>query len=524
MTSKTNLEQLPAGASSQSWWMRVGLALLVGLILFVSFYNLTEYPTTWFDEGSHLHVPKTLVKFGVYADYSSEGFRYYGPTMGVGPTVILPLTAVFRLFGIGLLQARLVMALYLVATLFAFYRLAKLLGSPQMAVVATLLLVVTPGVALLEYGRQVLGEVPGFFFLLVALGLWLSSWQESGWPRLIIVGLLLGLAITTKSQYLLVVVPSLGLMWFLNLLYYRLTPQRLFLVPGIVAVGCAALWQAILVLYLGPSTALENFAILRQASAGAAFVFSTDLMRRSVGELLSAKVYLGALIPVLVYGFWLSLPRHRHSQRWSVVYILIVVNLLWYIAASISWIRYAFLGLALMSLLVAQFFDDLTDHFRLATLARLLPFATQKVPSAQDLIRGSAVIWLACMLMLPALQVARHILMPDFNAPRAMATYLDEHISKTALIETWEPEMGFLTDHNYHFPPAELLDKAVGYIWRNGSPPAVDYNLATGELPDYVLVGGFSRWVNLYPTELLSSRYEIVTQIDEYELFMIRQP
>src|SRR5512147_2165973 len=106
---------------------RKGLLWGGGLLVvyFLVFHNLTRFPIPWFDEGSHLHVPKTLVKFGVYADISSEGFRYYGPTIGVGPTVMLPIAAMFKLFGVGLLQARIVMALYLLAAIFTFYRLVE---------------------------------------------------------------------------------------------------------------------------------------------------------------------------------------------------------------------------------------------------------------------------------------------------------------------------------------------------------------------------------------------------------------
>lgn len=109
---------------------RTALFWLAGILLvyFLVFHNLTRFPAPWFDSGSHLHVPKTLVKYGVYADISSEGFRYYGPTIGVGPTVMLPIAAAFKLFGIGLLQARLVMALYLLAAIYAFYRLVEHLG------------------------------------------------------------------------------------------------------------------------------------------------------------------------------------------------------------------------------------------------------------------------------------------------------------------------------------------------------------------------------------------------------------
>ena len=71
-----------------SWLTIAAVVLVVSLVLI----NLTEYPTPWYDEGSHLHVPKTLILYGQYADYSSEGFRYYGPTIGVGPGFALAST------------------------------------------------------------------------------------------------------------------------------------------------------------------------------------------------------------------------------------------------------------------------------------------------------------------------------------------------------------------------------------------------------------------------------------------------
>ena len=504
------------------WFVLAGAAVLVLAAAFFAFYNLGSYPTTWFDEGSHLHVPKTLVKFGVYADWSSEGFRYYGPTIGVGPTVMLPIAAAFRLFGIGLLQARLVMAVYLLAAIAAYFLLARRMGTWRMAVAATALLVATPGIALIEYGRQVLGEVPGLFFLVLALALWLATWERSGWRRLSLVGLLLGLAIITKSQYLLIVAPSLGVLWLLNLVYYGSAPQRVFIVPGIIAGVCAVGWQAYLVLYLGPATASENFALLRQASAGAAFVFSIDLMRRSLSELASWRVYLGVLAPALIYGALLALPRNREGQRWSVLTVLILINLVWYVTASIGWLRYAFLGLSLTGVLAARFFADLTDDFSLSGRALLSSVTTRQMPPARQLLAWAAALWLVGMVTLPGLSVLRKVVQPDFNAPLAMAAYLDANVAKTAVIETWEPELGFLTDHTYHFPPAGLLDTAVGYIWRDGSPPAARYQFLQDQRPPYLLIGPFARWVVLYPEDLVRDRYAPVIRIGGYELYSLR--
>jgi 4-amino-4-deoxy-L-arabinose transferase-like glycosyltransferase len=493
------------------------------IVIFLALYNLTNYPVTWFDEGSHLHVPKTLVRFGVYADYSSEGFRYYGPTVGVGPTVMLPIAAVFRLFGIGLLQARLVMAVYLLVTIYAFYHLGRELGGYRLAWVATALLVASRGVALLEYGRQVLGEVPGFFFVVTALIIWFKAWEKAGWRRLVAVGLLLGLAMITKNQYLLVLAPTLGLAWLANLIYYRSAPQRVFLVPGLVAAACFTLWQVYMIVYLGPATASENLAALRTATAGAALVFSPDLMRRSLTELISFKVYLGWLLPVLIYGFFLILPRRREGQQWGILFILIAVNLIWYVVASISWLRYAFPGLAFASLFVARFFSDLTDNFQLKGAAVWQALREGQATWPKHALRWAMLAWLAGMIILPLAATTQQIVAPNFNGPAAMATYLNEQVPQNALIETWEPEMGFLTDHNYHFPPPLLLNQAVGYIWLNKPSPAQTYTFVQDNSPDYVLIGGFARWVKLYPADWLAAHYKLVTRIGEFELYQLNQ-
>ena len=320
------------------------IALVVAVILFLALYNLTSYPLTWFDEGSHLHVPKTLARFGVYADYSSEGFRHYGPTLGVGPTVMLPIAAAFRLFGIGLLQARLVMVLYLLAALYAFYCLARVLGARRFALVATILLVTSRSVGILLYGRQVLGEVPALFFLVAGLGLWFAAWERAGWGRLAMVGLLLGLAVVTKYQYLLFIAPTLLLVWLANLVYYRSAPQRVFILPGIITAVCFAFWQIYLIVELGPATAGENLATLREASAGAALSLSPRLMRESLGVLVSIPTYLGSLVMALIYGFFLALPRRREGHQWGTLWLMVALNLGWSFVASIGWWRYAFLA------------------------------------------------------------------------------------------------------------------------------------------------------------------------------------
>jgi len=495
---------------------KIGFVLL---ILFLAFYNLPNYPTTWYDEGSHLHVPKTLLRFGVYADYSSEGFRYYGPTVGVGPTVFLPIALVFKFFNIGLLQARLVMVLYLLGTIYVFYRLGVLMLGSGFAWLALVLLVGSQAINIIEYGREVLGEVPGFLFLAGALLLWYEAWESAGWKRLALVGLLFGLAMVTKYQYVIVVVPVLGLSWLANLIYYRNAPQRLYILPGIVAAVVLACWMGYQIVYLGPSTITENITSFRQFTSGAALVFSTDLMRRALNELVSLKTFAGGLLPILAYSLVLALPRSKQGQQWGILFILVAVNLGWYVIASISWLRYAFPGLTILTLFVARFFKDGMEGIRLDLPALWKESHQNAALIGFQAVRYALLLWLAFMVAIPLAQTTASVVKPKFNSPQAMADYMNAHVPLDKLVETWEPEMGFLTDHNYHFPPQLLLNTAVGYIWTGGKSPAEEYHFIQTEAPEYVLVGEFSIYANAYPWELLHSDYQLLTTIGAYELY-----
>ena len=303
----------------------------------------------------------------------------------------------------------------------------------------------------------------------------------------------------------------------------RPIPQKAFLITGSVTALTYLIWQGYLILYLGPATARENFSLLQQGAAGAALVFSTDLMKRGLSELLSLKVFLGFLVPAMAYGLIVSLPRDKDGLRWGVIFLLAMSNLVWYVVASISWIRYAFPGLAFACLFVARLFSDLTDNFRV-DFSRIRDALKSGQRMALDIgLRSVLLGWLGLMVVIPLAQNGLNIVRPPMNAPLAMAQYMDQHVDEKALVETWEPEMGFLTNHNYHFPPPALLYKAVSYIWLGKTPPSAEYDFVQTNHPQYVLVGTFSRWVDLYPQAVLASQYTLETTIGGYDLY-VRNP
>jgi hypothetical protein len=102
-----------------AWWRGAGRINSLGQLFLVlavpvlALYNLGSSPRTWHDEGGAMSIAKTLAREGAYAIRSSEGYQTYGSVQSVGPTVIVPVAASFRLFGVGPVQGRMVMAGYL---------------------------------------------------------------------------------------------------------------------------------------------------------------------------------------------------------------------------------------------------------------------------------------------------------------------------------------------------------------------------------------------------------------------------
>lgn len=455
-------------------WTMGGILGLLGLSA-LAFYRLTLYPPTWFDEGSHLHVPKALVRWGVYADYSSEGFRFSGPIFGVGPTVLLPIAGAFHLFGIDLWPARWVMVGYLLLGVSLFSVVARRWVPGIGAAFAGLWFVFARSVDTVTLGRQVLGEVPAMTFL--ALGL-------IGWARMargrkggaLLAGLGFGLALITKNQWGLFLIPALITMALLGRVFYREPSWAGNLAAAGVALGLWGLWQGILWGVWIPDP-LRTLGELRQIAGGSVATFPSPRMSATARSLLT--VFDGALLPAVFYVLAKALQRSREGYRWGFVGVLAGLNLGWLVVASNGWLRYAYPGLALLSLGLGGMVEDLR----------------KQVPGSA--LRWGITGWLALLLLGSAAIIIGRVVRQGDGSAFEMARYLREHIPESARIETWEPEMMVLTDHAYHQPPQALLDAAARFIWLGGPPPSAFYRWDSAR-PDYVLVGAFGRWVQLY--------------------------
>jgi 4-amino-4-deoxy-L-arabinose transferase-like glycosyltransferase len=238
-------------------------------------YRLSETPPTWMDEGIITQVARNMAISGSHAIQVAPGEYASGSFITTAYTTTVPVALSFSIFGFGIVQSRIVMALFIILLFVAVYLIIRKKDnlSIDWIVAATLLLIATFG-PMYGHGRNVLGEVPGMAYML--LGLFMLKKIGEGnraFGYYLAAGLFLGLAIVTKPIFI-VLLPVV----ILALVLYR---KRLFIdMKGVGLLGVALLapiviwlyvqfqgdtWEAALRLYSNPNAvqlgnlAYENF-------------------------------------------------------------------------------------------------------------------------------------------------------------------------------------------------------------------------------------------------------------------------
>lgn len=183
--------------------------LIVSLLLVLasgfSFYRLTESPPVWYDEGYYIQAALSVAETGGQSLQVAPGERESVQFVTVGFPLIYPLAAVFKVFGVGVFQARAVVVFFLLGFLVVSYVLIRSLAGVPAALSALVLVATFP--PLFGNGKSVLGEVPGLMFLALTL-LTVQGLERSRFTNVrlyALTGLLGGLTIVTKPLYILLV-------------------------------------------------------------------------------------------------------------------------------------------------------------------------------------------------------------------------------------------------------------------------------------------------------------------------------
>jgi len=230
------------------WRHKAFIAILLFAAVFAT-YRLHETPPTGYDEGILVQMAASAANHGRFDIRISPDAFTSGAYMSTGFPALAPMALSIRVFGMGILQTRLVITAFLLVLLVALYAGASRIFGKRAAILAAALM--ATHASLYAYGKVVLGEIPGLcYFMLFLLGLYLTEDAfrkperdvKQILPIVIATSLALGLAAVTKPVFL-VALPAAGIT--LLLCRKRLPVSGLTVGVSVATLlVCAAAWAA----------------------------------------------------------------------------------------------------------------------------------------------------------------------------------------------------------------------------------------------------------------------------------------
>lgn len=176
---------------------------IILIVVIVSIQYLTTFPRIFYDEASAIEVARNFQLFGILdvltAPGQFSGFPYI--TGSSGFPVTLPLAAFFKIFGFGFAQARIYALLWLLIFLIIAWFFTKNFWNASYATAAIAL--IAGFASFHDSGRRVMGDIPGFALLLLALLLLLKK------EKRFLAGIFFGLAVAAKPSVYLFIIPAL---------------------------------------------------------------------------------------------------------------------------------------------------------------------------------------------------------------------------------------------------------------------------------------------------------------------------
>lgn len=507
------VETLRVGASALGQaTLALGPVLLVaGLAL----YNLEYYPRTWFDEGINLVAARTLAESGRYGIEHADGFQAFDVSISTGPTVIGPVALAFTVAGTGLAQARVVAVLYLLLAALGLYRVGAQLYGRAVGALAVVVFASITQLGPFAHGRHVLGELAALAFLFWGASLFIRARATNGSLTHAAAGLLLGLAVLSKNQ-LVLLAPIVALTWLVGRSWTGFSFRQLGLML-IALVAPLTLWYAYQFLTLGPAGFLGHLAGLSEVASFSSYVSPLARLLGALNVLVSSG--FGALMAAGLIYVWLLALRDREERRPERLLLPAFATfwLAWYLGFSMGYARYAAPVAITSSLFVARLFNDLARAYVLTRGSSGGPLRTL---AANPLGAGLGAV-MALSICSGIAQNGLAIVRARDDSPQRFAELVERYVPPNAVVEASDWEIKFLTDRSYHHPPATLINEGVAVVFLGRPPESVQWYQVPSSAT-YLVDGPFSRLTGIYRVALEGGAFQRIASYGEYDLYQRR--
>ena len=422
-------------------WEIFFLVLLLALAFSLSTYKLTESPPTWFDEGYIIQSALNLVESGkMEIQIAPNKIVRSSELFSTGYPVTYPVGIVMKFFGRGLLQARAVMVLFLMLFVLFFYLFARKVWDFKTAILSSLLL--ASFAPLYGNGKNVLGEVPGLFFLVLFL-FFINKLEKSDFKSYFyyaMAGLTAGLCVSTKP-FFLILLPALLLtpLIFKRIVILKLKPMLL----------AALFFSFPLALWFKTQFSGSNSIPMILSDYSNPYAFSNVwpvIVKNALRFLTEATpIYFLALLIIWSVSIILKLKARKQKIILAEAVSFIFVILVWlaYFRTP-GWYRYLFPAHVLMLLYFPAAFYvvfNFIGNLRIYKLAA--PLLLSALISIQFYQVGFS-SWVATY----------------YHSTRAkdLADYFNKQDSSKSIFIYRNPEIAVFLQHNNYYQYLKLLD------------------------------------------------------------------
>ena len=481
-------------------WAQTTQVVLAVLSISVLLFRLESVPAFFYDEGFFAQIAKNTI---LYGQYGSIFYQDVVPAqLSVGPTVLLPVAAVFHFFGIGIWQARIVGAVAGFLTLLLLYAISAKLYNARSGIIVWLLALST----LQLYSRGLYGEVPALCFFLAAIWCWWRSMEFESIVSAGIAGLALGMMLVSKPQMLLLA-PAFVVAIGANLAYHRCWRLRSILVMTLAVplpIVLSVLFQA---QSLGWDVYWSYiFYDLTHSTQASVAPASLGLIFRQRDRAIETLRNLAVGIPCLLLSLRDCRERSPRGLIRTTLLVATVIWLSWFIVYSPGWHRYGFPGYLLLDLFLAA---------RLSALAGWLP---TRLPERHQRW-PMTVLEIALVILIPIRLLAALASSAADPLPTLVAA-IERRVEPDAVIESYEWPVDTLSNRRFHHPSlAEHLPRVRHILFaERGALPTYDF--WTYE-PDYLVRGPMGLGMQAYPQSLLDKCGELIEEHGPYSLFRL---
>ncbi len=470
------------------------VALFAGtaVFLFSALWGFPDSPSPWFDEGVNLGIAKTFVEDGVYSLRLAPGEYVDNRPLMISTNYPMLgwIIMAFKLFGVGLAQAQVVMILVLVAYLIvSSFVVYKWYGAKYVSWSVALIATFLP-----FYGHGMsggLGEVAGLVYFLIALLLL----RKEKWWGIILCGVFLGLTAATKVFYLL----ALGAVGFSEIVLAikrKHTPWKRW---GLLALGAA------LPLIVWLRTLLPNGFSGESIQSAVGYYQNPYNVERVIGANIvrfvteTTPVHFALLAGTFFIMVILAARKSAVRQTEFIMTLFFLLNTIFFVR-TVGWYRYLFPA----HLLALTFFPVALDQ------------VVAGVKQSKLRVAGVSCV-LAALVVVQGVHLSRERFSRVYYnpAPRELAAGIDLGLGPTMDIFIFDhPELFFLLKNR----------QARQYLHMNPYVAFGEDIFSTGQLPKYIVSGEPDRNAYLMEyKEQFEANYARVKQYDAYVLFEKRE-